>query len=122
MSSGCENSEIVGEAVGVGETRGNGEDDFGETGILRVRTGGTPVPQIMIGRSFIRSLGARDDIRELLGRYIAASQAELSGDRPVLGRMKELIAYWKDLPQWRRKWDVIKMCRTVDELRLCLGV
>ena len=71
----------------------------------------------MVGRSFIRALGARDDIRELLGRYIAASQAELCGDRPVLGRMKELISYWKELPQWKRRWDIVKMCRTVDELR-----
>ena len=110
----------------------NGDLDVCGTGILPVRTGETPVPQgdaaegrtgempvpqVMIGRSFIRALGARDDIRELLMRYIAASQAELSGDRPVLGRMKELIAYWKDLPQWKRRWDIVKMCRTVDELR-----
>ena len=78
--------------------------------------------QIMIGRSFIRYLGTRDDSDELLGRYIAASQAELCGDRPVLGRMKELIAYWKDLPRWQRRWSVIKLCRTVDELRSCLDV
>ena len=71
----------------------------------------------MIGRSFVRYLGTRDDSGELLNRYIAASQAELCGDRPVLGRLKELIAYWKDLPRWRRRWDVIKICRTVDELR-----
>ena len=97
----------------------NGDLDVCGTGILpvRTRTGETPVPRVMIGRSFIRALGARDDIRELLGSYIAASQAELSGDRPVLGRMKELIAYWKELPQWRRRWDIVKMCRTVDELR-----
>ena len=105
----------------------NGDLDVCGTGILPVRTrtgetpvpqgDATPVPQVMVGRSFIRALGARDDIRELLGRYIAASQAELCGDRPVLGRMKELIAYWKELPQWKRRWDIVKMCRTVDELR-----
>ena len=72
---------------------------------------------IMIGRSFIRWLGTRDDACELLERYIAASQAELCGDRPVLGRMKELIAYWKELPQWKRRWNVLKLCRSVDELR-----
>ena len=72
---------------------------------------------IMIGRSFIRHLGTREDSGELLRRYIAASQAELCGDHPVLGRMKELIAYWKELPQWKRRWDVIKICRTVDELK-----
>ena len=75
---------------------------------------------VMVGRSFVRCLGERNDGAELLGRYIAASQAELCGDRPVLGRMKELIAYWKDLPRWQRRWSVIKLCRTVDELKSCL--
>ena len=72
---------------------------------------------LMIGRGFIRWLGTRTDATDLLNRYIAASQAELCGDRPVLGRMKELVAYWKDLPRWRRRWNVIKICRTVDELK-----
>ena len=57
----------------------------------------------------------------MLLRYIAASQAELCGDRPVLGRMKELIAYWKELPKWKRRWDVIKICRTVSELKMAIG-
>ena len=74
----------------------------------------------MIGRSFIRYLGTREDSGELLNRYIAASQAELCGDRPVLGRMKELIAYWKELPNWKRRWNVVKLCRSVDELKSCL--
>ena len=75
---------------------------------------------VMIGRSFVRWLGTREDSGELLSRYIAASQAELCGDRPVLGRIKELIAYWKELPRWRRRWDIIKLCRSVDELKSCL--
>ena len=75
---------------------------------------------LMIGRSFIRYLGTREDSDELLSRYIAASQAELCGDRPVLGRMKELISYWMDLPRWERRWNIIKLCRTVDELKTCL--
>ena len=74
-------------------------------------------PTVMIGRSFVRWLGAREDSRELVERYIAASRAELCGDRPVLGRMKELLSYWKGLPQWKRRWNVIKLCRSVDELR-----
>ena len=69
----------------------------------------------MVGRSFIRSLGARDDVGDLLRRYVDASCRELCGDRPVLGRMKELVAYWKDLPRWRGLWHVVKLCRTVDE-------
>ena len=76
-----------------------------------------PNPQsLMIGRSFVRWLGSREDSGELLGRYIAASQAELCGDRPVLGRMKELISYWKDLPGWSRRWNSIKLSRSIDEL------
>ena len=71
----------------------------------------------MVGRSFIRYLGARDDIGDFLRRYIDASAGELCGDRPVLGRIKELVAYWRDLPQWRRRWDVVKICRSTDELR-----
>ena len=74
--------------------------------------------EVMIGRAFIRQLGMRDDIGELLSRYIDASTAELYGPSPVLGRMKELIAYWKDLPRWKRLWPVIKIARTLDELRL----
>lgn len=76
--------------------------------------------RIMIGRGFVRWLGTREDCKELLERYIAASQVELFGDASVLGRMKELISYWKDLPRWKRRWNVIKLCRTVDELKSCL--
>ena len=74
--------------------------------------------EVMIGRAFIRQLGMRDDIGELLSRYVDASSAELCGPSPVLGRMKELIAYWKDLPRWKRLWPVIKIAHTLDELRL----
>ena len=71
----------------------------------------------MVGRSFIRSLGEREDIGELLARYIAASCEELRCERPALGRVKELVSYWRGLPRWRRRWDVVKICRSVDELR-----
>ena len=73
---------------------------------------------LMIGRAFIRWLGTREDIGELLDRYIAASREELCGERPVLGRMKELLAYWKNLPEWRRRWPVMKLARTLDELKI----
>ena len=69
----------------------------------------------MVGRAFIRSLGARIDSRELLRRYAEASCAELSGDRPLLGRMKELVSYWKELPQWRRRWSLVKVCASAEE-------
>ncbi len=71
----------------------------------------------MVGRSFIRELGAREDISKLMTLYINYSRSELSGDRPVLGRMKELIAYWKDLPQWKKRWNLVKISRSVDELQ-----
>ena len=76
----------------------------------------TSTSDLMVGRSFIAALGERADIGECLRRYIDASAAELSGDASVLGRMKELIAYWKLLPAWHRRWNVVKLCRTVDEL------
>ena len=78
----------------------------------------TETQGVMIGRAFIRELGMRDDIGDLLSKYIDASSAELCGPSPVLGRMKELIAYWKDLPRWKRLWPIIKIARTLDELRL----
>jgi len=71
---------------------------------------------VMIGRAFVRSLGARPDSRDLLMKYIDASIAELGSDRPVVGRMKELVSYWKDIPRWRRFWPVVKISRSVPEL------
>lgn len=75
----------------------------------------------MVGRSFIRDLGAREDACELLRRYLAASAAELCGERPVLGRLKELVSYWKELPEWRRLWPVIKIARSLSELTSVLS-
>ena len=71
---------------------------------------------VMVGRSFVRALGARADAGDLLRAYIARSRAELCGDAPVLGRMKELLTYWCAVPRWKRLWPVVKLCRTVDEL------
>ena len=70
---------------------------------------------VMIGRSFIRSLGARGDACELLRRYVETSRAELSGNRPVLGRMKELVSYWRDIPRWRRAWPLLKVSSSIAE-------
>ena len=71
---------------------------------------------VMIGRAFLRGLGARSDSRELLGRYAAALRKELCGPRSVLGAIKELVSYWKDVAPWSRLWNVLKLCRTLDEL------
>jgi tRNA-dihydrouridine synthase len=72
---------------------------------------------MMIGRSFIRYLSSLDNIDVLINKYIELSRRELYGDKAVLGRMKELFAYWKDLPRWRRLWHVIKITRSIDELK-----
>ncbi len=72
----------------------------------------------MVGRALIRALGARDDIGSYLARYVAASQRELCGEKPVIGRLKELLAYWKDLPYWRRRWQVAKLACTIQELTI----
>ena len=73
---------------------------------------------LMIGRAFIRNIGKRADAPELLSSYIDACQAELHGDRPVLGRIKELLAYWTEGDgRWRRVWPLAKICRSVAELK-----
>jgi tRNA-dihydrouridine synthase len=74
----------------------------------------------MVGRSFIRYLGERDDSTARLLDYVDASRKELCGDRPVLGRVKELVAYWKDAPHWRKIWPILKIARNLDELALAL--
>ncbi len=74
------------------------------------------VAGVMVGRAFVRALGARADADALLRAYVARSREELCGDVPVLGRMKELVSYWCAVPRWRRLWSVVKLCRTVDEL------
>jgi tRNA-dihydrouridine synthase len=83
------------------------------------------VAGVMVGRAFIRALGARADAGDLLRAYIKRSREELCGDVPVLGRMKELLTYWCSaredarppvMSRWRRIWPVVKLCRTVDEL------
>ena len=75
------------------------------------------VKGVMVGRGFVRALGTRPDAAALLRDYVIRSQAELSGDRPVLGRMKELLTYWAEGSlRWRRLWPMIKICRSVEEL------
>ena len=78
------------------------------------------VADVMVGRAFVRSLGMREDSTMILQRYIDASAEELSGDQPVLGRMKELVSYWKDLPVWRRRWQLVKLTRSLDELKMAI--
>ena len=90
--------------------------------------GDLPVPQAadagraMAGRGFVRYIASHPRARELLDAYIEASCKEFSGPAPVLGRMKELLAYWKDLPGWNRVWPVVKMAKTAGELRIACGL
>ena len=79
------------------------------------------IKSVMIGRNFIRSIGERHDAKDLLKRYLELSIAELNGDNPVLGRMKELLTYWLHVPKWKRLWPVIKISRTIEELKAVLS-
>ena len=88
----------------------------GDASVARLDEVPEGVAGVMVGRSFVRALGARADAGDLLRAYIARSQEELCGDVPVLGRMKELLTYWCAVPRWKRLWPVIKLCRTVPEL------
>lgn len=96
-----------------------------ESGVVRWPDGangfsGVEIHDVMIGRGFVKSLAFRDDIRQLLDNYMEMSLKELGSSRPVLGRMKELLAYWKDFHGWSRVWKIAKMARTLDEFRACL--
>lgn len=73
---------------------------------------------VMIGRAFVRSLGKRENAKELLAAYAQSSLNELCGERAVLGRIKEFLSYWKDLPRWRNLWPVLKLARSVKEITL----
>ena len=87
---------------------------FGEG--LNIITGETGAGKSVLMGALELALGARADAGDLLRAYIARSRAELCGDAPVLGRMKELLTYWCAVPRWKRLWPVVKLCRTVDEL------
>ena len=90
-----------------------------------VKNGDLPpdVAEGMVGRSFLRDLAIRPDITELLERYIKETKTELFGDKPVVGRLKELISYFAENPSWKRRWQTVKLARSLDELAavLCLS-
>ena len=55
-------------------------------------------------------------LKEFLDRALQYSVDELAGDRPVLGRFKELWSYLhQGLRDGRRIWDSVKICRSVTE-------
>ena len=77
---------------------------------------GRAVADLMVGRGFVRSLAKRSDVDRLVAAYVEASLAEFKSERPVLGRMKELLSYWKDLPGWSKRWKLAKISRSLHEL------
>lgn len=80
-----------------------------------------PAADVMVGRAFVRYLGERDDATELLARYLDACVFELKSNHAVLGRLKEFVSYWKDLPRWHRLWNLFKVCRTASEFRMLIS-
>ena len=57
-------------------------------------------------------------LKSFLDEYLAASEEEMHGPAPVLGRMKELWGYLHTLfPHGDRLWNTLKICRTLDEYR-----
>lgn len=74
--------------------------------------------QVMTGRGFVRSLADRPDAKELFARYMDVSRKELNGDTHVLGRMKELLSYWCQVPSWSGLWPAVKICRSTGELAM----
>ena len=107
----------------------NGDFDPGDPGspvasaIMKLEPGSAGAPvAVMVGRPFVKNLALREDANDLLSAYLDATERELCGRSSVLGRMKELLAYWREAsPVWRRRWEKIKLCRTTSELRMVLG-
>jgi tRNA-dihydrouridine synthase len=73
-----------------------------------------PTPR-MIGRPFVRSLGQQKTAADFISSYAAASLEELHSPAPVLGRLKELLSYWKDLPRWKNVWSIAKLAHNLDD-------
>jgi len=70
---------------------------------------------IRAGKAVERDSGR---LKLFLDAYLESCAAELSGENPVMGRVKELWSYLHTgLVQGSRIWDSIKICRSVDEYR-----
>ena len=101
-------------------------DDF-----LAMKTRFPHIRRWMIGRGLAMNPFLIEDIRNgippmrdmnrlksFLDDYLTASEEELHGPAPVLGRMKELWSYLHTpYPNGARLWDAIKVCRTLGEYR-----
>lgn len=83
----------------------------------------THLPQAagyMIGRGFLKYSATVPSSKELLLQYLDACESECSSKHAAVGRLKELLSYWRGSAPWAGLWDLIKMCRTPDEMRLIL--
>jgi len=70
---------------------------------------------IRAGQPMERDIGK---LKAFLDSYLEMCVEELSGNNPVMGRVKELWSYLHTgLVQGNRIWDSIKICRSVDEYR-----
>lgn len=111
-------------------------DIFRVEDFTRLRDRFTTVNRWMIGRGILRDPFLIGDIRagcrqprneETLSRFLSAylerCSQEQCGERPVLGRMKELWTYLQHaLPHGEQLWKSIRLCRTLDEYRRLLGL
>lgn len=91
---------------------------------------GNKLKAVMIGRgmlrdpSLIRSLSggssySTDELRAFLARLLRDYSEVLSGDRPVLQKMKELWSYMQyDFPDKDRQIKALLKCRSISEYRL----
>ncbi len=70
---------------------------------------------VMIGRAFVRHLGERNDANILLMHYKETLLKERFSSNAVLGKLKELLSYWRHIPRWNRLWPVLKLSRALDE-------
>ena len=110
-------------------------DIFTLEGFLRLKQRFPHITRWMIGRGVLRNPVLCESIkagRELpldVARvmafhndYLDATRAELFGDKPVLGRMKELWFYLHHaVPRGEKLLRSIQLCATVEEYRSIIG-
>lgn len=118
-SGSCHRSEMM-------EVAGMSSNPVIVNGDFTVADAAGPLPEgvagVMVGRSFIKALALREDAGSLAMAYMEESSRELGSEHGVLGRMKELLSYWAHAPGvWARRWNSVKMCRSLDELAQVLG-
>ena len=111
-------------------------DIFTVEDFIRLRNRFATVTRWMLGRGILCDPFLIGDIRagcrqprdpvtltRFLSAYLERCSQEQCGERPVLGRMKELWTYLRySVPQGEQLWKSIRLCRTLDEYRRLLGL